>query len=45
MIRHVLKLVWNRKRSSFLLILEMAISFIVLFFRYLGLVKNVRDAL
>jgi len=31
MIRHVLKLVWNRKRTSFLLVLEMAISFFVLF--------------
>jgi len=31
MIRHVLKLVWNRKRANFLLVLEMAISFLVLF--------------
>lgn len=31
MIRHVMKLVWNRKRANFLLVLEMAISFLVLF--------------
>jgi putative ABC transport system permease protein len=31
MIRHILKLVWNRKRTNFLLVLEMAISFLVLF--------------
>jgi putative ABC transport system permease protein len=31
MIRHLLKLVWNRKRSSALLILEIFVSFIVLF--------------
>jgi putative ABC transport system permease protein len=31
MIRHILKLVWNRKRANFLLVLEMAISFLVLF--------------
>ena len=29
MIRHLLKLVWNRKRANFLLVLEMAISFLV----------------
>lgn len=31
MIRHMMKLLWNRKRANFLLVLEMAISFLVLF--------------
>lgn len=31
MIRHLLKLVWNRKRANALLILEMAASFLVVF--------------
>ena len=30
MIRHLRKLVWNRKRSTALLMLEIAISFLVL---------------
>ena len=31
MIRHVLKLIWNRKRTNFLMVLEIFVSFIVLF--------------
>ncbi|MFN0124397.1 MAG: ABC transporter permease [Blastocatellia bacterium] len=31
MFRHLLKLVWNRKRANFLIILEMLISFLVIF--------------
>jgi putative ABC transport system permease protein len=31
MIRHLLKLVWNRKRGSALLVLEIAVSFVVVF--------------
>ncbi len=31
MIRHVFKLIWNRKRTNFLMVLEIFVSFIVLF--------------
>ena len=31
MIRHLLKLVWNRKRSNALMILEICVSFLVVF--------------
>ena len=31
MIRHLLRLVWNRKRSTALLMLEIAVSFLVVF--------------
>ncbi len=31
MIKHMFKLIWNRKRSSFLMMLEITLSFIVLF--------------
>lgn len=31
MIRHLFKLIWNRKRSNFLIIVEILFSFIVLF--------------
>lgn len=31
MIRHLLKMVWNRKRTNFLIILEIFVSFLVLF--------------
>ena len=31
MIRHLLKMVWNRKRINFLIILEIFVSFLVLF--------------
>lgn len=31
MIRHLFKLVWNRKRSSFLLLIQLFVSFLVLF--------------
>ncbi len=31
MIRHIFKLIWNRKRSNFLMMLEITLSFIVLF--------------
>ena len=31
MIRHIFKLIWNRKRTNFLMVLEIFVSFIVLF--------------
>jgi putative ABC transport system permease protein len=31
MIRHVFKLIWNRKRTNFLMVLEIFVSFLVLF--------------
>jgi putative ABC transport system permease protein len=31
MIKHIIKLIWSRKRKNFLLLLEIAISFLVLF--------------
>ena len=31
MIRHVFKLIWNRKRTNFLMMTEIFVSFLVLF--------------
>ena len=42
MIRHLLKLVWNRKRANALIVAEMFVSFLVIFAVLTGVIGVVR---
>ncbi len=43
MVKHLFKLIWNRKRTNFLMILEIVISFFVLFFALTIVIYNVSN--
>ena len=43
MIKHLFKLMWNRKRKNFLMIIEIFISFIVLFIALSVLIFNIKN--
>ncbi len=43
MIKSILKLIWNRKRKSALMIIEMFISFLLLFALFVMVIKNVTN--
>jgi putative ABC transport system permease protein len=45
MVRHLFKMIWNKKKQNFLLIMELFISFLVLFGVFTLLVYNTRNYL